>query len=88
MLGNGSINTFTRQRIREWTVLPARAVPRSYKENSWGNQVSSVRDPEEKSHLEVSHRSERTRARKLKNLPLEAFTRELLVKAEGWNGLW
>jgi hypothetical protein len=24
-------------------VLPTRAVPRSYKEDNWGNQVSSVR---------------------------------------------
>jgi hypothetical protein len=30
--------------VREWTVLSARAVPRSYKEDNWGNQVSSVQE--------------------------------------------
>jgi hypothetical protein len=30
--------------IQELTVLSARAVTRSYKEDSWGNQVSSLRE--------------------------------------------
>jgi hypothetical protein len=44
LLWNGSVNTFPRQLLREWTVLYARAVPRSYKEDSGGNQVSTVRE--------------------------------------------
>jgi hypothetical protein len=46
LLKNGSVDTFSRQRIRiqEWTVLSARAVPRSYKEDNWDNRVSSVRE--------------------------------------------
>jgi hypothetical protein len=34
-------------------VLSARAVPRSYKEDCWGNQVSSVRESEEKSQWQL-----------------------------------
>jgi hypothetical protein len=30
--------------IREWTVLSTWSVPRSYKKDNWGNQVSSVRE--------------------------------------------
>jgi hypothetical protein len=46
LLGNDSINTFPRQRtrIREWKMLSARALPKSYKEDNWGNQVSSLRE--------------------------------------------
>jgi hypothetical protein len=28
--------------IREWTVLSTRSVLKSYKEENWGNQISSV----------------------------------------------
>jgi hypothetical protein len=44
LLGNGSVNTFPRQRItiQEWTVLSARAVPRSYKEDNWGDQINTL----------------------------------------------
>jgi hypothetical protein len=31
-------------RIQEWTVLSARAAPRSYKEDNWGNQFKSLRE--------------------------------------------
>jgi hypothetical protein len=36
-----------RQQLRmqqEWTVLSTRSVPRSYKEENWGNPVSYVQD--------------------------------------------
>jgi hypothetical protein len=30
--------------IKEWTVFSARSVPMCYKEENWGNRVSSVRE--------------------------------------------
>jgi hypothetical protein len=48
LLGNGSVNTFPRKQHTR-TVFSARAVPRSYKEDSWGNQVNSVRESMTKS---------------------------------------
>jgi hypothetical protein len=41
-------------------VLSVWAVPRSYKEDSWGNQVRSVRESVKKDQLEGSCHSERT----------------------------
>jgi hypothetical protein len=35
------------------TVFSARSVQRSYKEENWGNQVSSVRESEEKRQCSV-----------------------------------
>jgi hypothetical protein len=50
-LGNGSVHTFQQQRIdaQQWRYcwkwcVPAWSVPRSYKDNNWGDQVSSVRE--------------------------------------------
>jgi hypothetical protein len=43
------------------TVSSARSVPRGYKEDNWGKQVSSVRESEARGvQLEGSRRSERT----------------------------
>jgi hypothetical protein len=55
LLGNGFVDTFPRQRICiwEWTVLSARVMPRSYKEENWGNQVSSGGESEEKSQWQL-----------------------------------
>jgi hypothetical protein len=42
-LGNGSVNTSPRQRLRIQRgkgVLSTRSVPRSHKEENWGNQLS------------------------------------------------
>jgi hypothetical protein len=41
-------------------MMSARAMPRSYKEDSWGNQVSSVWDSEERSQLAGIRHSQRT----------------------------
>jgi hypothetical protein len=80
MLGNGSVNTFPLQRIREWTVLSARAVPRSYKEDSWGNQVRSVREYSSVGR-ELPFRKDLSTEAEESPL-LEAFTRERLVKTQ------
>jgi hypothetical protein len=75
LLANGSETTFvSRQRLskkkirgnryaynnRGIVVFSTHPVPRGDKKDNWGNQVSSVRESEEKSHLEGSRHSERT----------------------------
>jgi hypothetical protein len=57
-------------------------VPRSYKEDIWENQVSSVREPEEKKDSWESPFREDLSA-EAENCPLlEAVTREGLVKTQ------
>jgi hypothetical protein len=66
LLGNGLINMFPRKwiRVQQYRHCCKRGflrwfVPRVYKGDRWGNQVSSVRESEEKRNLEGSRRPER-----------------------------
>jgi hypothetical protein len=65
------------------TVFYIRSVQRCYKEDNWGNRVSSVRESVSKRvQLEGSRRSERTWARETEESPrLEAVAKERLQKA-------
>jgi hypothetical protein len=73
--------------IREWTVLSARTVPRTYEEDNWGNRVSSVRQAvkwrESWKRVEREPPFGEDLSAEAEDSPLlEAVTRERLVKTQ------
>jgi hypothetical protein len=61
-------------------VLCTRSAPRSYKEDSWGDEVSSVRESVEKGVRRGPPFTEDLRAEAQQSPMLEAVTRERVVK--------